>query len=105
MAGVGKEWNAHDQAYLRSAAGKVEAWQIALNMNRSESSIRNFARKHGISLAIIRQHWDEKSDKELMDGIAKGMTAPQLAAKLKRTERAIYHRVDFLRKQKVKQDC
>lgn len=91
--------------YLRNFAGKMDVADIAANMNRSESSIRNFARKHGISLAVARQRWGEKEDAKLMAGIAKGMTAPQLATMLKRTERAIYHRVDFLRKQKVKQDC
>lgn len=101
MAELRKSWGVADVILLKQAAGTYSAEEIAHVLETTVASVRAFAQKHGVSLAVKKPRWTRKEDEKIIKGIASGVTARQLATKLNRTERAIYHRADFLRKQKV----
>ncbi|QDH45832.1 hypothetical protein PSKM_gp75 [Pantoea phage vB_PagM_PSKM] len=71
---------------------------IATVLGKTERAVTSYARKHGISLAVIRKRWSDEDDAVIKAAIADKVSVYQIAKVVGRTEKAVYHRIDVLRR-------
>lgn len=91
-------WTQNDIAYLNAKAGKEVPATIATVLGKTERAVTSYARKHGISLAVTRKRWTPEQDEVIRDGTRQGQLVYQIAAQVGRSEKAVYHRIDVLRR-------
>ena len=95
---MASRWTASQKNYLIAQAGRAEPGIIGLAINKSERAVTSFARKHGISLAIVRRRWSDEDDAVIAGAVSMGETAKNIAVMLNRTEKAVSGRIDALRR-------
>lgn len=95
---MSNRWTQNDIAFLNAKAGKETPAMIATVLGKTERAVTSYARKHGVSLAVIRKRWTPEQDQVIRDGMKQGLVVYQIAAQLGRSEKAVYHRMDVLRR-------
>lgn len=95
---MANRWNQSEIAFLKSTAGREPIQIIALALGKSEKAVMSFAQKQGISLAVERKRWSDEDDAVIRSSIKQDLSAYKIAAVLGRSEKAVYHRIEHLRK-------
>lgn len=95
---MAKRWSPSDIAFLKAKAGKESAATIALSLGKSERAVNSFAQKQQISLAVERKRWDEDDDNVIRGALSCKESVYNIAKMLGRSEKAVYHRIESLRR-------
>lgn len=95
---MANRWSAADIAFLKAKAGKESAATIAIALGKTEKAVNSFAQKQEISLAVERKRWTEDDDNVIRGAVSCNETVYNIATMLGRSEKAVYHRIEALRR-------
>jgi len=70
-------------------AGLKPLWELSEMLGMAESSVRERARRHGISLSILNHKWTDSDNSRLIDMRSKGVTQKQIGIELGRATESV----------------
>lgn len=70
-------------------AGLKPLWEISEMLGMAESSVRERARRHGISLSILNHKWTDNDNSRLIDMRSKGATQKQIGIEIGRATESV----------------
>ncbi len=70
-------------------AGIKPLWELSEILGMAESSVRERARRHGISLSILNHKWTDEDNARLIDMRSKGVTQKQIGIELGRATESV----------------
>lgn len=70
-------------------AGVKPLWELSEILGMAESSVRERARRHGISLSVLSHKWTDDDNDRLIDMRSKGATQKQIGIELGRATESV----------------
>ena len=70
-------------------AGVKPLWELSEILGMAESSVRERARRHGISLSVLNHKWTDDDNDRLIDMRSKGATQKQIGIELGRATESV----------------